>query len=393
MSERMFSKYLILGGGAAGSNAAKTIAEIDPGTSITILSDENVISCKRPMLSKTPVGRVRSEAFFEYPPEWYERLGIKVIGGCHIESMDTERKTVSTSGGCFAYEKCIYALGGSNFIPPFKGADKPGVMTVRTVNDLRRFKRSAVNGSDIVVIGGGVIGIEMAQEFRNYGSKVTILEAMPRLMPRQLDPDSSELYQGLFDDIDIVTGVNVKEITAEAKAEGVLLEDGRYFPAAAVFISCGQKANISVAKAAGIECDRAVIVDDMMRTSANGVYACGDCAQWRGLNAALWAQAKAESEIAGINAAGGRRLLAGFDTSLVINCGPRSLFALGDMGDPSDPSYTFEVTKKIYSGFSINERPEIAVEKRVRKDGRLTGVCIIGSLRGMEGLRKELANG
>ena len=186
---------------------------------------------------------------------------------------------------------------------------------------------------------------------------------------------------------------HVAEIGGDGRASWVSLADGRVFPCGLVMVSCGQKASIAVAQAADIRCGRCVIVNEHMETSASDIWACGDCAEYQGVNVALWAQAVAGGEIAGANAAGGQETLPPFDQSLILNSEVMSLFALGDLGQSPDKTYECALEERRFNDFSINARLPFAVEKRFYADGRLVGGCILGNLSGMEQMKQEILRG
>ncbi len=387
------TKYVVLGSGAAGVTAAKAIRDKDSEGRIVLVSSEEEMTYKRPMLSKTPLRSLRLACVALHEDDWYEQQRIELMLGRQILALDPAGKIVTLDDGVILYEKCVYALGGYNFVPPFKGVDLPGVLTVRTIEDVRRMKRSALGSDRAVIIGGGVIGLEIALELARYGMDVTVLEALPRLMPRQLDPDTSERLQSLLKGLHICTGVTVAEIGGDGRASWVSLADGRVFPCGLVMVSCGQKASIAVAQAADIRCGRCVIVNEHMETSASDIWACGDCAEYQGVNVALWAQAVAGGEIAGANAAGGQETLPPFDQSLILNSEVMSLFALGDLGQSPDKTYECALEERRFNDFSINARLPFAVEKRFYADGRLVGGCILGNLSGMEQMKQEILRG
>lgn len=386
--------YLILGSGAAGHYAAETIREQDSRGSILILTEESTPTYKRPMLSKSPLIRFKKDRLSVCGEAWYREQRIETLYHCRILSLDAGKKCVETDVGEFHYQKCLYALGGYNFVPPFPGHELCGVLTVRRTEDLRMIKEYALGENNAVVIGGGVIGLEIALEMQRYGLQVTVLEASPRLMPRQLDPQTSEELLDCLKGIRVCTNVSIAEICgSEGRARSVQLADGRSFPCGLVAVSCGQKANIAVAQAAGLPCGRAVIVNERMETGIKDIWACGDCAELNGFNAALWTQAAAQGRVAGANAAGGGETLGEFDRSLVLNGGEMSLFALGDLASDPQKQYECRRTERTFQNFSINTKPPHAIEKRFYCNGRITGGCILGNLSGMEKMKREITEG
>ena len=387
---RDHTTYLILGAGAAGITAAEAIRQRDHDGRILMITEDQGLICKRPLLSKSPLTTLRGGNLSLHKEEWYEDHHIQQISRCKIMSLDTENHKVDTEHGQFTYEKCIYALGGHNYIPPFPGRELYGVMTVRSEEDVRRIKHIALDCRQAVIIGGGVIGLEMALELKRYGMQVTVLEACPRLMARQLDQRNADWLFAHLRDIRVETGVTIRSIRGTNRVEAVELADGSSFPCGLVLVSCGQKANLDIAREAGVACDRGVLVNDRMETDKLDLWACGDCAQWRGSNAALWSQALAQAAVAGANAAGDDRKLVGFDNTLVLNGEDISLCSMGDAG--CDPNKAYKRVEKIrrFGNFSINERPKEAIEVRYYLSGRMVGGCILGNLSGMAAMAQEL---
>lgn len=150
----------------------------------------------------------------------------------------------------------------------------------------------------VVVIGGGVLGLEAAWELKKAGCQVTVLEAACQLMGRQLDDAAGEMLKHISEQqgVQIYTGVSIASIDGEDNVTGVTLTDGRTFPAELVIVSAGVRANTALAKTAGIEVDRAVIVNSKMETNVPDIYACGDCAQYDGLNYAIWPEASEQGK-------------------------------------------------------------------------------------------------
>lgn len=206
------------------------------------------------------------------------------------------------------FTKLIYALGSECFIPPIAGSNQPEVVAIRRLSDVEKVERlyKEERVKNAVVIGGGVLGLEACMGIEKAGLHVEVLEAAPVLMGRQLDAGSAKLLQEIAEknDVKIHTGVSIEAIEGDGCVTGVRLADGTVYPAELVIVSAGVRANVKLAQEIGLEVERAVIVNERMETNIPGIYACGDCAQYQGINYAIWPEAMEEGKIAGTNAAG-----------------------------------------------------------------------------------------
>jgi NAD(P)H-nitrite reductase large subunit len=209
---------------------------------------------------------------------------------------------VLEDGATFRYDKCVYAMGAECFVPPIPGANGENCACIRRLTDVERVEKMLATGKSAAVIGGGVLGLESAWALKKRGLEVTVIEVEERLMPRQLDEDVSRKLQQAAESsgVHILTGAKTARITPES----VVLADGTAVPADIVILSCGIRANAAVAKDAGLEVARAVVVDEFMRTSDENVFACGDCAEFHGVDMGLWPEAAEQGRIAGANASG-----------------------------------------------------------------------------------------
>ena len=366
--------YAIIGGGAAGLNAAKAIRERDKTGSIYMLSNEAYPAYNRPMLTKSLVAGLDAEQIAVQEASWYEENNVCLLLGKNVVSIDTEKKEIHTDDGAkFKYTKLIYALGSECFIPPIQGADQPEVIAIRRLSDTQKVTELLPQTKEAVVIGGGVLGLEAAWELKKARCKVTVLELAPRLMGRQLDEGAGEMIKAVSEaqGITIHTGVQIEAIEGDGHVTGVRLGDGRVFPAQLVIVSCGVRANVAVAKAAGIETDRAVVVNSRMETSAADVYACGDCAQYQGINYAIWPQAVEEGKTAGANAAGETLEYTGVPAALTFHGMNTALFAIGDNGSNPD---------LVYRTVEFKDMARKQYEKYYFRNNRLCGVILIGDV-------------
>ena len=366
--------YAIIGGGAAGLNAAKAIRERDKTGSIYMLSNEAYPAYNRPMLTKSLVAGLDAEQIAVQEASWYEENNVCLLLGKNVVSIDTEKKEIHTDDGAkFKYTKLIYALGSECFIPPIQGADQPEVIAIRRLSDTQKVTELLPQTKEAVVIGGGVLGLEAAWELKKARCKVTVLELAPRLMGRQLDEGAGEMIKAVSEaqGITIHTGVQIEAIEGDGHVTGVRLGDGRVFPAQLVIVSCGVRANVAVAKAAGIETDRAVVVNSRMETSAADVYACGDCAQYQGINYAIWPQAVEEGKTAGANAAGETLEYTGVPAALTFHGMNTALFAIGDNGSNPD---------LVYRTVEFKDMARKQYEEYYFRNNRLCGAILIGDV-------------
>lgn len=376
--------YVILGNGAAGFNAARAIRERDKTGSIVMVSNEPYSAYNRPMLTKSIMAGLTAEQIAIQEESWYQEQEIYQVLDKSVTAIHTDDKEVELSDGTrLKYTKLIYALGSECFIPPIPGTDQPEVVAIRRLEDTKKVADLLENAKNAVVIGGGVLGLEAAWEMKKAKCNVTVLELAPQLMGRQLDAAAGEMLQGIAakSEIQIYTGVQIASIEGDGHVTGVKLGDGREIPADLVVVSCGVRANTAVAAAAGIETDRAVVVDANMRTNIEGIYACGDCAQYQNMNYAIWPEASEQGKTAGANAAGEEVTYAPVPAALTFHGMNTALYAIGDAG--KNPNL-------IYKTVEFKDMGKRQYEKYYFLNNRLCGVILIGDVSRMAELTEAV---
>ena len=383
-------KYIIVGAGIAAVSAAEGIREVDPEGTILMIGDESYPAYSRPMLTKTPLRSYELGRTIVHGPEWYKEKKIDLLLGTRVTVIDNSSRLVTAGKGSYFYNKLIYAAGANGFVPPIPGTDLPEVVVVRRYEDIRRIKKLCVDTGKAVIIGGGVIGLEAGFELSRYGLDVTVLEALPMLMPRFLDEDCARQLERSISSFPVYTGVNIAAIEGNAHVESVRLDDGREFPCDFVIMATGVRADISIAQAAGLKCTRSVVINEKCETSAKDIYACGDCAEY-GINWQLWSQALEQGRVAGRNAAGANESIQPTDSSMIINSPEISMFSCGDVGKDPNKVYTVEVDDNMQPDlFAVNRKFIRSYEKRFYADGKLVGAIIIGNLANMQGLKEQI---
>lgn len=337
-------KILVLGGGAAGFSAARAARKRNKQADIEIISDEEVFCYNRPMLTKGLIADFNAEKFFTKQLDWYEENNIKFTLGTKVTKIDTTEKLVTfENGDTRKYDKLVYALGAESNKIPLPGADLPEVFVIRKLADANAIRARLDEIKKVVVIGGGILGIEAAWEFTRAGKEVAILDIGPRIMGRQLDEDAAQMLVEAIENSggNVWTEVSIDGIKGDDHVTGVALKDGTFIEADTVIISAGVKTNVQVGLDAGLKGERFIEVNEKMETSAKDVYAAGDVAAYDGVSIGIWSQADAMGKVAGANAAGDdivyKRIVpstsfVGFNTEL---------FSVGDVG--GNPQLNYQV--------------------------------------------------
>ena len=377
---------VILGNGVAGISAAQAIRERNQTCSIYMISNEREHSYNRPMLTKSLSTLLNADEIAIHEKSWYMENNIINILDTEVTALDVDQQIVTLSdGNLIQYDKCIYALGAECFIPPFPGGNKPQVIAIRHFSDVKKIRELIPQVKNTVVIGGGVLGLEAAWEM-SKSSRVAVIEVADKLMGRQLDDEAGKLMGEIIKGQGIEFRINAKitEITGEDKVTGVKLENEEFFPADLVIVSCGVRANTSLAKAAGISIERAVLVNERMETNRKNVYACGDCAEYQGMNYAIWPEALEMGKIAGANAAGEAVAYEPVPAALTFEGMNTSLFAAGDNG--KNPN-------KVYETIEHKDEEKNRYEKYYFHQDSLVGVILIGDTSKMVSLTEDLNSG
>lgn len=364
--------YVILGNGAAGLSAAKAIRERDKTGSVIMISNEAYPTYNRPMLTKSMVAELDAKEILVEPEAWYQENNIHLLLEKEVTAIHTDKKEITLSDGtALKYTKLIYALGSECFVPPIPGTDKPEVVAIRRMSDIEKIEAMLYRVQNVVVIGGGVLGLEAAWELKKSRKQVVVLEAAPQIMGRQLDEGASQMLTDISrsNGIDIHAGVQIASIEGESSVTGVKLADGREFPAELVIVSAGVRANVGAAKNAGLDINRGIVVNADMSTSDENIFACGDCAEYEGINYAIWPQALEQGKVAGANAAGDALTYTTVSAGLSFHGMNTGLYAIGDNG--KNPNL-------IYRTVEFKDMGRKQYEKYYFLNNRLCGAILIG---------------
>ncbi|WP_283591400.1 FAD-dependent oxidoreductase [Clostridium butanoliproducens] len=362
-------KYVVIGNGIAGYYAADAIRKRNKICDIEIISSEPHLTYYRPALSDGIVDPLKDEDFYISPKEWYLENNIKLTLNTKIEKINPNEKTILTnSNNIIKYSKLIIANGSKNFIPPVKGADTPNVFTLRGLDDLNTIKDQLHHSNKIVVIGGGLLGLEAAWEFKRDNKDVTVIEFAKHLLTKQLDAQGSITLE----DAVINSGVNIildaaaEAIEDKGNKKVVKLNNGKEIEADMILFSVGILPNKNIVEGTDIKVNRGIIVNEKMETSIKDIYACGDVAEINGVVYGNWPAAIEMGKTAGANAAGDDKNFVGFQSPISFNAMNIEIFSCG------------KITQTEGKALELKDKENKIYKKLFFKDDIVIGGILIG---------------
>ncbi len=300
-------EYLIIGYGIAGATALEYIQQHDPDGKITIVTDEDIPLYTRIRLNEYIAGEIPEDKLIIKKKTASPGKGLNFKLNTPItDALPDENIVITGSNEKISFDQLLVATGSHSFVPPIKGADKKGVFTLRNIQDARAIRSASAPITKAIVIGGGLLGLEVGNALRKSGKDVTIVEFFPRLLPRQLDVEGAQKLQKIMEGMDFSFRLDAKtkEISGDHQVEGILLESGEALPADLVIISAGVRPNLEIAKVLGLDINMGLKVDDKMRTNRPNIFAAGDVAEVNGSLYGIWPAAMDQGRIAGLNMAG-----------------------------------------------------------------------------------------
>ena len=368
----MTERLVIIGNGMAPGRMLEHLLEAAPDRyQVTIFNAEPRVNYDRIMLSPVLSGEKAFEEIVIHGDGWYIKHGITLYKGHKVVAIDREAKTVTSDHGVTEpYDQLVIATGSVPFIIPVPGKDLPGVLSYRDLDDVNAMLLAAQSRAKAVVIGGGLLGLEAAAGLKERGMDVTVLHVMPTLMERQLDPAAGYLLQKAVEarGIKVMTKANTKAIVGNGKVEGVELADGTVIPATLVVMAVGIRPNMTLAKEAGLEVNRGIVVDDGMMTSDPAIMALGECAEVGGNVYGLVAPLYQMARVAAAHLTGDPTMrFTHSETPTKLKVTGIDLYSLGDFadGDDRDEIVLRDASAGIY-------------KRIVLKENRIIGTVLFG---------------
>lgn len=377
----IMENLIIIGAGSAGVAAAEAARKQNENISILLFSEESQLPYHRIRLFKVAEDTSQESKITLHPASWYEERKIDLRLNTKIIEVDDEKKEVITKKGeRFSFDKLILATGSKAFLPPIKNVEAKGVHTIWTMGNILDLEEELASVKDLVVIGGGLLGLEAAYSLSQKNCHVTVLQRGNRLLSRQLDEKGSELYLKKTKTlgIDVLFQADTKEILSDenGRVKEILLESGQRIPCQLVLVSAGVRPRLELLEKCGCQAEvcRQIVVNKRMETSLPHVYACGDNAlvdnQWYG----LWMISKNEGEVAGTNAAGGNASYTMPSVPYSMNSMDLPLYSAGSITEEEGIETKTELDEENY-----------IYKKYFYKNGELVGFILLGDTK--EGFR------
>ncbi len=368
----MSEPLIVIGNGMAAARLVDELARRALGRyAVAVIGEEPRLAYNRVLLSALLADEVGFDDIELRPARWWRDRGVTLRYGVRATAVDAAARNVTLAGGTrLSFSKLVFATGSQPIKPDIPGMDLPGVLTFRDVDDVNAIAASKAAGTRVVVIGGGLLGLEAAYGLAKAGARVTLLHLMDRLMERQLDHRAALMLQRAVEARGIAVRLQAQtaRIAGNGKVEGVELRDGTTIAADAVVVAVGIRANAALARTAGIEVGRGIVVDDHLETNAAGVHAIGECAEHRGCCYGLVEPAYEQAQLLARRLAGERASYPGSVLATNLKVSGVNVFSAGDF-----LGATAEAEEIVLSD------PAAGVYKKlVIAQGRLVGAVLFG---------------
>jgi len=370
-------QILIVGNGAAGLSAAKAARTQNPDAEITMFGEDNQLPYYRLRLCEYIGKRVDYDKLEISNGEWFEKNRIRVELSEKVTAIDVKAKKISASGKEYSYDSLVLATGSTPIMPSFKGKELSGIHNLWTWEDIIEINKSLMNAKKAIIIGGGLLGLEAAHKISEIGIDVSLVEYMPRLLPKQLDEEGSEIFREKVQSlgISVFCGKSVSGFEGDNNGHvtQVYMADDTMLEADVVVVAAGVAPKTAIFQDSGMSMNRFLNVNEKMETSIKDIYAAGDVASINGRWFGQWAAAVNQGQVAGTNAAGGNAVYKITDVPYILSTMGTRVVCSGDTGvsQSNNSEITYEIDKKV-------SKEKFNYSKLVFYNGLFVGYILIG---------------
>lgn len=375
---------VIVGTGPAGIRAAEEILKRKPGQSIVMFGEEPWEPYNRVRLSSLLSGELNQSEIANLP-RVHEESALMMHYHSAVVSINTNMQLVlDEHGRRQRYSRLVIATGSRPHKPEIPGIHRKGVFTFRDMNDVQELLARRTRTRHTVVLGGGLLGLEAARAMQRMNTEVTIIEHAPHLMSRQLDESASELLREhvLSLGMQVILANGVTEILGDGEVQGIRLRNGREIQCDTVIVATGIRPAIDLARKARITVGRGVQVNDYMETSAENVYAIGECAEHRGKVIGLVAPGLEQAAVVAESITGGSAKFLGSASATRLKILDKEVFSMGEVTEESSL-----VSCNVY----VYNKPEKGIYRKiVLRSGKLIGAIGIGEWQELQRIQEVI---
>jgi len=300
---------------------------------IAVIGVEPQLAYNRILLSSVLAGDVPASETLLKPAAWWRDHGVTLRYGAAATAIDTTARTVTLDDGkMLSFAKLVFATGSRAIRLPVTGSDLRGVLTFRDMADVESISAAARRGTRVVVIGGGLLGIEAAYGLAKAGARVTLVHLMDRLMERQLDARAASLLKRAVEakGVEVLLEVATSRFIGDGHVEAVEFKDGRTIAAEMAVVAVGIKPNAELANAAGLAVNRGIVVDDHLSSNTADIFAIGECAEHRGVCYGLVEPAYEQARVLAERLAGRNTKYGGSVNATNLKVSGVNVFSAGD---------------------------------------------------------------
>ncbi len=377
-------RVVIIGNGISGIIFSKTLRELDKKVEIDVFAKEKYHYYPRPNLIEFLAGKIPYERIFAFSEDWYREQNINIQLNKPVKKILPDLQEIELQNGKREnYDRLLFTSGSHSFIPPFKGVDKQGVFTLRTIDDAFKILEYLESHQKVVIIGGGVLGLEIARALKSRGAEVEVVEFFDYLLGRQLDFQGASVLKNQIENMGIKVhlGMATEEVLGQNEVKGLQFKGGKELEADMSIIAAGIRANINMVKEAGLETERGLVVNDYLQTSEAAIYGAGDVVQHKGRMYGIIPACFEQARTAAYNILGQKKNYEGTIPSNTLKVFGLSVTSIG-LVNPEEGKCE-EFRKEI--------RQEGIYKKIVVQEGTIIGAIWMGTKKGIDHINRAIS--
>ncbi|MDD7793902.1 NAD(P)/FAD-dependent oxidoreductase [Clostridium sp. 'White wine YQ'] len=382
----MKDRIIIIGSGTAALSSIKAIREINTDSEILVLGEENFYPYYRTKISKGLLDGLNEDKLLLKKKDWYSSNNVKIHLGHKVISIEPDKKAITLENGkTVIYDKLLITTGATNNIPPINGINKTGAFTLRNLNNAYDVLDYINVCETILLIGGGIQNLEVANILSKEGKKVIIAEFAARLMPKLLDDYASNYLKEAMESqgVKILLNTQVEEIQGDEKVQGFKTKSGIEYSCDMIIYSTGIKPNVEIAYNTQIEINKGIIVNEKMETNIKDIFAAGDVTEFNSRVYGLWNISSEQGNVAGANICGEDSIFTPPIQFSSMNAFDLSLFSIGDIEESNETN--------LFTQIDLDKENSKYYKVLVRND-KIVGAIILGDQKRAMIIKKLIEN-